>query len=246
MTGSTRNLTEPTLNVAPKSSSPKHEGRTGVSIFPVPTEPHPDAFGVYPDRLKRGMDIFLSFLLLALLWPLMVLIALLVKMEDGGAVFFVQTRVGVYGREFPMTKFRSMRCDAEQALPQILPRNRHRETVTFKAVDDPRVTRVGRWLRRFSLDELPQLLDVLRGDMSLVGPRPSLPCEVARYSPADCLRLQVPQGMTGLWQVSGRSEIPFSGQVALDLHYARTRSLRGDLWILLKTIPAVISGRGAC
>jgi lipopolysaccharide/colanic/teichoic acid biosynthesis glycosyltransferase len=246
MTGSIRNPTEPTLSSAPKNPFRKRRGRTGVSLLQAPTEPTPEALGVYPDRLKRGMDLVLGGLLLALLWPVMVLIALLVKMEDGGTVFFVQTRVGVYGREFPMTKFRSMRCDAEQELPRILPRNRHPEPVTFKAVNDPRVTRVGRWLRRFSLDELPQLLDVLRGDMSLVGPRPSLPSEVARYAPSDCLRLHVPQGMTGLWQVSGRSEIPFSGQVALDLHYARTRSLRGDLWILLKTIPAVISGRGAC
>ena len=241
MTGSILNPTGPTLG-----PEPKREDRTGASLLETHEEPHADSFGVYPDRWKRGLDLVLSAFLLALLWPGMVLIALLVKIEDGGPVFFVQTRVGLFGREFPMTKFRSMRCDAEQELPLILPRNRHRDAITFKALKDPRVTRVGRWLRRFSLDELPQLLDVFRGDMSLVGPRPSLPSEVARYSPADCQRLQVPQGMTGLWQVSGRSEIPFSGQVSLDLHYARTRTLRGDLWILLKTIPAVISGRGAC
>lgn len=241
MTGSILNPSGPTLSPAPEL-----KGGTGAFLPGAQGEPVRAAFAVYPDRWKRGMDLVLSALFLALFWPCMALIGLLVKIEDGGPVFFVQTRVGVYGREFPMTKFRSMRCDAERELPRVLSRNRHRDALTFKAVNDPRVTRVGRWLRRFSLDELPQLLDVFRGDMSLVGPRPSLPSEVARYSPADCQRLQVPQGMTGLWQVSGRSEIPFAGQVALDLQYARARTLRGDLWILLKTIPAVISGRGAC
>ena len=194
---------------------------------------------------KRIFDFISSLILLVLLSPLFLLIALLIKLEDGGPAFFSQTRVGKGGRHFMMWKFRSMYLDAEQRLKELLEYNRHSDGVTFKMKDDPRITRVGRWLRRSSLDELPQLVNVLIGDMSLVGPRPPLPREVALYSPAERRRLAVTPGLTCLWQIGGRSEIDFSGQVELDVQYIESQSFWGDVKILLKTIPAVLSGRGA-
>jgi exopolysaccharide biosynthesis polyprenyl glycosylphosphotransferase len=195
--------------------------------------------------LKRAFDIVASFILVIVLSPLMALLALLVKIEDGGPVFFTQSRVGRWGREFRMLKFRSMCVNAEEQLENLLCRNEHREGITFKIKDDPRLTRVGRWLRRYSLDELPQLINVLRGEMSLVGPRPPLPREVENYAPADRRRLAITPGITCLWQVGGRSEIDFSGQVKLDVLYIESQSFWGDLRILLRTIPAVLSGKGA-
>ena len=195
---------------------------------------------------KRMFDVVASFAALVLLGPLFLLIGLLVWLEDGGAPIFVQTRVGKFGREFRMYKFRSMCLDAEAQLRQLLSQNCHREGVTFKIKDDPRLTRVGRWLRKLSLDELPQFYNVLKGDMSLVGPRPPLPREVACSSPAARRRLAIKPGITCLWQISGRSEIDFSGQVRLDVQYIETWSFMTDLKILFKTVPAVISGRGAC
>jgi lipopolysaccharide/colanic/teichoic acid biosynthesis glycosyltransferase len=136
-------------------------------------------------------------------------------------------------------------CRCREKIGPLLEKNQHKEGVTFKIKNDPRVTRVGKWLRKFSLDELPQLINVLRGQMSLVGPRPPLPREVAQYSHADRRRLQVKPGLTCLWQVSGRSEIDFSGQVQLDVQYIESQSLWGDLVILFKTVPAVFLGKGA-
>lgn len=196
--------------------------------------------------LKRMLDIVVSFLLLMLLLPLFILIATAVWIEDGGPVFFAQTRVGQYGRLFKMYKIRSMCLDAEQRLQQLLALNQHKDGVTFKIKDDPRITRVGKWLRKYSFDELPQLYNVLIGDMSLVGPRPPVPREVAKYSLADRRRLIVPPGITCVWQVSGRSQIDFSGQVRLDVDYIETQSFFTDLKILVRTIPAVLSGKGAC
>jgi len=195
--------------------------------------------------LKRIFDVVASLVLLLVLLPVLVMLALLVKLEDGGPAFFAQTRVGRWGREFKMFKFRSMCLDAEQRLGALLPKNEHGEGVTFKIKNDPRLTNVGRWMRRYSLDELPQLYNVLRGDMSLVGPRPPLPREVALYAPADRRRLAITPGITCLWQVGGRSEIDFSGQVKLDVLYIESQSFGGDLKILLRTIPAVLTGRGA-
>jgi len=171
---------------------------------------------------------------------------LLIKFEDGGPIFFVQTRVGQHGRHFKMYKFRSMCMDAEQRLRDLLAKNQHKEGVTFKIKDDPRVTRAGRWLRKFSLDELPQFYNVLAGDMSLVGPRPPVPREVAKYTPADRRRLAIKPGITCIWQISGRSEIDFSGQVQLDVSYIETQTFWGDVTILARTVPAVVSGKGAC
>jgi|SRR4051812_3927337 lipopolysaccharide/colanic/teichoic acid biosynthesis glycosyltransferase len=196
--------------------------------------------------LKRALDIFVSFICLLFLTPLFALIALLVWIEDGGSVFFSQTRVGQYGRHFKMFKIRSMCLDAEQRLKELLEKNQHKEGVTFKLKDDPRITKVGKWLRKFSLDELPQLFNVLIGDMSLVGPRPPVPREVAKYTLPQRRRLAVKPGITCIWQISGRSEIDFSGQVRLDVDYIETQTFWIDLKILALTLPAVISGKGAC
>jgi lipopolysaccharide/colanic/teichoic acid biosynthesis glycosyltransferase len=196
--------------------------------------------------VKRVFDIMVSLAMLILFSPLLGLIALAVWMEDGMPVFFAQTRVGKYSREFKMYKVRSMCLNAEQRLPDLLSKNRHQEGVTFKIKDDPRITRVGRWLRKYSFDELPQLYNVLRGDMSLVGPRPPVPREVAKYSLADRRRLAAKPGITCFWQISGRSEIDFSGQVKLDVGYIENCGFWTDLEILARTIPAVLSGKGAC
>ena len=196
--------------------------------------------------LKRALDILASFICLTLLAPLFAFIALLVWIEDGGSIFFAQTRVGQYGRHFKMYKVRSMCLDAEQRLKELLEKNQHKEGVTFKLKDDPRITKVGKWLRKFSLDELPQLFNVLIGDMSLVGPRPPVPREVAKYTLAQRRRLAVKPGITCIWQISGRSEIDFSGQVQLDVNYIETQNFWVDLKILALTLPAVISGKGAC
>ncbi len=195
---------------------------------------------------KRALDIAVSLTVLMLLLPLFVAIGVAVWIEDGGPVFFAQTRVGRYGRHFRMYKVRSMCLDAEQRLRDLLARNQHQQGVTFKIKDDPRITRVGKWLRKFSLDELPQLFNVLKGDMSLVGPRPPVPREVALYSAADRRRLAIKPGITCIWQISGRSEIDFSGQVQLDVNYIEGQSFWTDLKILVQTVPAVLSGKGAC
>jgi lipopolysaccharide/colanic/teichoic acid biosynthesis glycosyltransferase len=196
--------------------------------------------------LKRAFDIVASFLSLIALSPLFALIAILVKIEDGGPVFFPQIRVGQFGREFKMFKVRSMCLNAEQRLKELIEKNHHKEGVTFKLKDDPRITRVGKWLRKFSFDELPQLYNVLIGDMSLVGPRPPLPREVCKYSLGNRRRLAVKPGITCIWQISGRSEIDFSRQVQLDVDYIETQGFWVDVKILAKTIPAVLSGKGAC
>lgn len=198
------------------------------------------------DIVKRIVDFTLSLLALIVLVPFFVLIALLIKLQDGGQVIFAQTRVGKFGREFKMFKFRSMCLDAETRLQTLLSNNRHGEGVTFKIKDDPRLTRVGKWLRKFSLDELPQFYNVLIGDMSLVGPRPPVPREVALYSLADRRRLAIKPGLTCFWQIGGRSEIDFSGQVKLDVQYIESQNFWVDVKILARTVPAVLSGKGAC
>jgi exopolysaccharide biosynthesis polyprenyl glycosylphosphotransferase len=196
--------------------------------------------------LKRVFDIVVSGLFLLLLAPLFGFIALLIWIEDGGSIFFAQTRVGRHGREFKMYKFRSMCLEAEQKLKELLAKNQHKEGVTFKLKRDPRITQVGKWLRKFSMDELPQFYNVFIGDMSIVGPRPPVPREVAKYSLANRRRLAVKPGITCIWQVSGRSEIDFSGQVQLDVTYIESQSFWTDVKILVRTVPAVISGKGAC
>ncbi len=194
--------------------------------------------------VKRALDIVLGGAALLMLTPLLLVIAAIVKL-DGGPVVFTQTRVGRFGREFRMFKFRSMRPDAEARLAALLAQNQHAGGVTFKIKNDPRITRVGHYLRRYSLDELPQFYNVFIGDMSLVGPRPPVPREVALYTLADRRRLAVKPGITCIWQVSGRASIDFPGQVGLDVRYIESQSLAQDLRILLRTIPAVLFGSGA-
>lgn len=194
--------------------------------------------------LKRTVDIVGSLAALIMLSPLLVPISALVRL-DGGPVLFAQTRVGRLGRPFKMFKFRSMRPDAEQRLAALLATNQHGTGVTFKIKNDPRITRIGHWLRRFSLDELPQFYNVLIGDMSLVGPRPPVPREVALYALSDHRRLLVKPGITCTWQVGGRSEIDFPGQVQLDVNYIESQSMGQDLKILAKTPKAVVFGPGA-
>ena len=194
---------------------------------------------------KRLMDIVLSAVGMLLLSPVFLAIAVAVKLSSPGPVFFVQTRVGRYGRYFKFYKFRSMRQDAEAQKAVLMARNESKDGVIFKMKDDPRITKVGRFLRRTSLDELPQLWNVFIGDMSLVGPRPPVPSEVLEYTLEDRKRLDVIPGITCLWQIKGRSEIPFNEQVRLDKEYILAPSVWKDLVILFKTIPAIIGGKGA-
>lgn len=196
-------------------------------------------------KAKRAVDVAASGLGLLLLAPLFAAIALAVRLTSPGPAIFRQVRVGRFGRHFAFFKFRSMYVDAEARRASLAARNESADGVIFKMRADPRVTPVGRLLRRTSLDELPQLVNVFLGDMSLVGPRPPLPSEVREYTLEDRKRLDVKPGLTCIWQISGRSDLPFARQVALDKEYIRSRGFWGDLLILLKTVPAILSGKGA-
>lgn len=195
-------------------------------------------------RAKRLLDLGLILLALPVLLPLFALIALAIRLDSRGPVFFVQTRIGKGATGFGMIKFRSMVADAEARRAEVLGQS-DRDGLCFKAKEDPRITRVGRVLRRSSLDELPQLINVLKGEMSLVGPRPALPEEVAAYPAPAMERLAVLPGITGPWQVAGRADLGFDEMVALDVAYVRRAGLGTDLRILLATVRAVASGRGA-
>lgn len=199
----------------------------------------------YGPVLKRTADIVVSGLALLLLSPLFLIVAIAIKATDGGPVLFWQTRVGRYGKLLRFPKFRSMRTDAEAVKTALLANNDHGASVTFKMKRDPRITGIGRIIRRLSIDELPQLWLVLKGDLTLVGPRPPIPQEVERYSLRQRRRLDVVPGLTCIWQVSGRSEIPFEKQARMDIEYIDNRSLWFDLALLIRTIPAVLFGRGA-
>ena len=196
-------------------------------------------------RLKRAIDLAVSIAGLTLLSPLFLIVAVLIKATDGGPVLFRQTRVGRWGREFPFPKFRSMVVNAQELQKGILNQSHHQTSITFKMKRDPRVTWVGRIIRKLSIDELPQLWCVFVGDMSLVGPRPPLPREVAKYTLSDRRRLDVTPGLTCIWQVSGRGDIPFPLQLQLDMQYIQSQSVWTDLKLLVATIPAVLLGRGA-
>ncbi len=209
------------------------------------------AFSLRPVRLsglqavaKRSFDIVSSAVVLMVFMPVITLIAVAVKVTSSGPILFRQERVGYRGRPFTVLKFRTMGVDAEDRLPELLDLNEATGPL-FKMAHDPRVTRFGRFLRKTSLDELPQLVNVLRGDMTVVGPRPPLPREVAQYEEWQMARLEVRPGMTGLWQVSGRSELPFEDYVRLDLFYIENWSMAFDLFIIAKTFPTIISRRGA-
>jgi len=194
---------------------------------------------------KRILDIAVSASALLVTSPLFAATALAIRVESAGPVFFSQTRVGLHGRVFRFWKFRSMYSDAEARKAELVEQNEMDGGVLFKIKQDPRITRVGRFIRRFSIDELPQLWNVLRGDMSLVGPRPALPNEVAQYTLSERRRLLAQPGITCTWQVSGRSEIPFEKQVLMDMEYIHSAHLATDIKLLLKTVPAVFYGRGA-
>lgn len=212
--------------------------RLTAALHPRP-EPH-----VFYDRSKRVLDVVLALLLLVASAPLVLLCALLIFIESPGNPFYVQRRVGLFGTEFAMLKLRTMRADADGAAEGLDALN-VAGGPAFKAPNDPRRLRFGRLLRRLSIDELPQFVNVLAGQMSLVGPRPPLPREVARYSDGEAARLAVKPGLTCTWQVSGRSDIPWERWVAMDLRYIRERSLGHDLAILARTPLAVLSMRGA-
>ncbi|MFZ5918248.1 MAG: sugar transferase [Chloroflexota bacterium] len=194
--------------------------------------------------LKRAFDFLAALILLLGLSPLMLLTALAVKLDSPGPVFFKQIRVGKWGRTFGCYKFRSMYTDAEERKKELMAFN-EADGPVFKMKNDPRITRVGRIIRKLSIDELPQLFNVLKGEMSLVGPRPPVPGEVAQYEYDQRRRLDAVPGITGLQQVSGRSDMDFDRWVALDVQYIEQQSFLYDIKILLKTIPAVLFSRGA-
>jgi exopolysaccharide biosynthesis polyprenyl glycosylphosphotransferase len=240
--------------------------RNGVSILAVPSwtkssrgwaEPvilgSMPGFWLHPVRLempslvlKRATDVAITILALVVCLPLIALIGIAIKLDSRGPVLFRQRRVGLGGKEFTMWKFRSMRVEAERRHDDVAHLNHYADARLFKLQDDPRITRVGRWLRRFSLDELPQLFNVMAGDMSLVGPRPPLPQEVSRCDERHFVRLSVVPGMTGPWQVGGRNLITdFEQVVGLEKAYIERWSLRLDLRIMVKTIGVMISGKGA-
>jgi exopolysaccharide biosynthesis polyprenyl glycosylphosphotransferase len=193
---------------------------------------------------KRVVDLSIGSVILVLLLPIIPVIAIMIKLDTPGPVFFKQDRVGRLGRVFKFYKFRSMYREAETRKSEIEKLN-EQDGPVFKIRSDPRVTSVGSFLRRSSLDEIPQILNVLKGDMSLVGPRPQMPSEVAQYEPWHRKRLEVKPGITCLWQISGRSHISFDEWMRLDVEYLKQRSIATDLSIILKTIPAVIARKGA-
>ena len=213
------------------------DGMPILSLSPTPSD-------VAPLVGKRVFDVVVSALVMLLLSPLFLAVAIAIKIDTPGPVLFRQRRIGQNGRQFWLYKFRSMVHDAEHRLPSLRERN-EMDGPVFKMRDDPRVTRVGRWLRKASLDEFPQFWNVLKGEMSVVGPRPPLPHEVKEYQRWHRRRLSVRPGITCTWQVSGRNEVDFARWMELDLHYIDNWSLWHDLKIVLQTIPAVLLGKGA-
>lgn len=237
------------LYIAPRGSAPGLSSAlatpTKPSLGSTSLSPIVDVVDLETPWSKRVLDVVFCLILLVILAPLFLLIALLIKLQDGGPIFFRSVRIGKDGIPFDFYKFRTMVVQAETMKAALLAQNLHGRGITFKMRNDPRVTPIGVFLRRWSLDELPQFWNVLIGDMSLVGPRPAVPEEVARYSPRDRDRLSVLPGLTCIWQVSGRSEIPFEQQVELDRLYIKNRSFWLDLQLLLLTPSAIIKGKGA-
>ena len=204
--------------------------------------------------VKRTLDLVIATTVVLLFAPMFIVIAILVKL-DGGPILFRQTRYGLHGREFKMLKFRSMVPDAEARLNGLLHLNEKAEGITFKIKDDPRITKVGKCLRKTSLDELPQFFNVIWGDMSLVGPRPPVRREVEQYELRHRLRFYAKPGITclwqvgerngGVWEIGDRNTIDFEEQVGLDVRYIESQSFWKDLWLLAKTVPAILFGKGA-
>ena len=219
------------------------EGRSEPATSRAPIEQLGNVGSGY--RAKRVLDIAGAMLLVLLVLPVLALLALAIRLTSRGPALYRSIRVGRDGREFVFYKLRTMFVDADSRRDELHARNEVVGGVLFKIRNDPRVTPVGRILRRCSLDELPQLLNVLGGSMSLVGPRPPLPEEVRRYQPDVHRRLLVKPGLTGLWQVSGRSDLSWDESVRLDLHYVENWSLKMDITILARTVSAVIRSKGA-
>lgn len=222
----------------------REEAVVGMADYYSHTRTKDEGFNLYL-VFKRTLDIFGSLVGLILLSPLLALVALLIKLEDpSGSVIFYQTRVGKNERLFRMYKLRSMYTNAEDKLKDLLDQNEVSGAM-FKMKDDPRVTKVGKFIRKTSIDELPQLFNVLRGDMSLVGPRPPLTREVAEYTNYDKKRLAVTPGCTGLWQVSGRSNLDFKQMVELDITYIEHKCIMFDIRIILRTVKAMVGSKDA-
>lgn len=222
-----------------------NQGSISPLPLPLPTA-HPSLQGA-SGVTKRLFDLLFATIGLTLALPVMLLIALLIKLDSPGPALFKQRRVGLNGREFWMYKFRTMGVDAEAQQQALEAFNEMKDGVIFKMTHDPRVTRLGRFLRKTSLDELPQLFNVLRRDMSLIGPRPLPTYEVAKHQPHHLMRLAVLPGCTGLWQVSGRNQLDsFEKMVELDFAYIEAWSLSYDWQILLRTVSAVLKTTGSC
>ena len=235
--------------VVPARPSASTAVRHGVHHSPVRVadrddEPSWPCSAAAHGRTKRALDVVLALLALVVAVPVLVVVAALVRASSPGPVLFRQERVGLAGRPFTLVKFRTMVVDGRPAQGALV-NDRVDGGPLFKMHDDPRVTRIGRVLRRYSLDELPQLWNVLRGDMSLVGPRPALPCEVATYDEHARRRLEVKPGLTGPWQVGGRSDLSWPDGLALDLDYVRRASLAYDLRVLLATVRVLVRPVGA-
>jgi lipopolysaccharide/colanic/teichoic acid biosynthesis glycosyltransferase len=236
---------------APEEAVVLHLPPSGDAVLELDPAPQvldgqPGLLGARPWQLavKRTIDVTVSILVIGLLLPLLVVTVIALAVSSRGPVLYRQERVGRGGRTFTLYKFRSMYHDAHYVKPQLIDMN-ELDGPVFKMKEDPRITPMGRVLRRLSIDELPQLLNVIKGDMSLVGPRPPLPEECEHYGEVEWQRLAVSPGITCIWQVSGRSLLDFDTWIRMDLEYIRTWSLRGDVRILLRTIPAVLSGKGA-
>lgn len=227
---------------------PRHASPPAVSPAPepVPADPPVDVPREHVGYriAKRCFDLAVGSAILVLLAPVVPIVALMIRLDSPGPVFYLQKRIGRGGRPFDFYKFRSMYVDADRRQGELEKLN-EQDGPIFKIKADPRITPVGRFLRRSSMDEIPQIFNVLRGDMSIVGPRPQLPAEVERYQPWHRARLAVKPGITCLWQISGRSHIGFDEWMRLDIEYLRTRGFRTDLVIFLKTVPAVMARRGA-
>lgn len=194
--------------------------------------------------IKRIIDIVASFTGLILLSPLILIVSILIKLESKGEVIFKQKRVGLNGKEFYMYKFRSMVINAEELKAELESQNEMSGPM-FKIKDDPRITKVGKFIRKTSIDELPQLINVIKGDMSLVGPRPSLPKEVKKFEPWMMERLEVKPGLTCIWQISGRNNIDFEDWMKLDIKYVRERSFKLDMKLILKTVLVLLGDKNA-
>lgn len=216
--------------------------------IPFDANGHVEPIATQTDIFKRGFDIVVASIALVLLAPLILLFALLVRFQDGGRSFFAQSRYGLNGKTFRCYKLRSMSENADECLADILTKDadlRSEWQSTQKLKKDPRITPLGNLLRKSSIDELPQLWNVIKGDMSIVGPRPIVKNEIQKYGDSYRFYTAVRPGLTGLWQVEGRTDTTYQERVEMDVRYVQTRSFWKDVWIVVRTIPAVIASRGA-